>query len=86
MAGTLASIAASIYVLELVPPAALVATTVGSFAPNDLAQRAWHAYVDSFRSASFIWFLVKVPTWAALDWMLAASLALCARSRLPVLP
>ena len=83
--GTLASITASIYLLELVPPAALVATTVGSFAANDLAQRAWHAYVTQLGSGSITWFLVKVPTWAALVAMLAASLAALRARRLPAL-
>ncbi len=82
---TLASIAASIYLLELAPPAALVATTVGSFAPNDLAQRAWHAYVTQLGSGSVTWFLVKVPTWAALIAMLAASLTALRAKKLPVL-
>ncbi len=83
--GTLSSIAASIYVLELLPPAALVATTVGSFAANDLAQRAWHAYVAQLGRGSFTWFLVKVPTWAALIAMLAASFAASRAQRLPAL-
>ncbi|HEY6449621.1 MAG TPA: hypothetical protein VIX60_02965 [Candidatus Cybelea sp.] len=83
--GTLASIATSIYALELAPPAALVATTVGSFAANDLAQQAWHAYVTQLGSGSVTWLLVKVPTWAALIAMLAASLAALRAKRVPVL-
>lgn len=80
--GAFASIAASIYLLELVPPAALVATTLGSFSPNDLAQRAWHAYVTQLGRGSFTWLVVKVPTWAALVAMLAASVAALPSRRL----
>src|SRR5262249_43985956 len=35
------SIAAAIYLLELAPPASLLATTIGTFSDSDLAQRAW---------------------------------------------
>ncbi len=81
--GTWTSIAASIYLLELVPPAAVVATTIGSFSSTDLAQRAWHAYVAQLGSETFTWTVVKVPTWAALVGILAASFAALRKTRLP---
>lgn len=81
--GTFAAIAASIYLLELVPPAPLVAATPGSFAPGDLAQHAWRAYVEGLPSASFIWFIVKVPTWIALGGMLAACFDALRERRVP---
>ena len=81
--GTFAAIAASIYLLELVPPAPLVAATPGSFAPGDLAQHAWRAYVEGLPSASFTWFIVKVPTWMALGGMLAACFGALRERRVP---
>ncbi|MGA8575595.1 MAG: hypothetical protein WB609_07935 [Candidatus Cybelea sp.] len=68
-----AAVAASIYLLELAPPAPLVATTIGSFTSDDLAQRAWAAYVAALGTASLTWFAVKIPTWAALGGVLAAA-------------
>jgi hypothetical protein len=70
------AIAASIYVLELAPPAPFQAITPGTFAAADLAQRAWAAYVNALGNASLTWFAVKIPTWAAL----VAVLAVAARS------
>jgi hypothetical protein len=73
--GTFVAIAASIYFLELVPPAPLVAITAGSFSPGDLAQHAWGAYVAQLGNPSASWLLVKVPTWLGLAAMLAAALS-----------
>src|SRR5579862_8457195 len=65
-------IAAAIYLLELAPPAPLLATTTGSFSGADLAQRAWAAYVEQLGRGSVSWLLVKVPTWIGLGSLLAA--------------
>jgi hypothetical protein len=73
-AGTFVSIATVIYLLELWPPAALAATTVRSFAANDLAQEAWRDYVARLGNPNALWLAVKVPTWLALSGLLAASL------------
>jgi hypothetical protein len=73
-AGTFAVVAVVIYLFELWPPAALAATTVESFAPNDLAQEAWGAYVSRLGNANALWLAIKVPTWLALGGVLAASL------------
>jgi hypothetical protein len=72
--GTFVAIAASIYLLELAPPAPLVATTIGNFAPNDLAQSAWSVFVGQLPAAAPTWLIVKLPTWIALGAMLAAGL------------
>jgi hypothetical protein len=79
--GTFVAIAASIYLLELFPPAPLVATTAGLFAAGDLAQQAWRQYVEQLPSASAAWLIVKVPTWAAMAAMLAAALAAVKQNR-----
>jgi hypothetical protein len=69
---TFASIAATIYLFELFPPAALVAAT-GTFGGGELAQRAWADSVARLGGASPAWIAVKVPTWLALAGVLAAS-------------
>jgi len=68
-----AAVAVSVYLLELAPPAPLIATTIGTFTSDDLAQRAWAAYVAALGTASLTWFAVKIPTWAALGGVLAAA-------------
>lgn len=73
--GTFAAIALGIYLLELVPPAALVAVTPGVFTTSDLAQAAWGAYVGQLGASSVTWLIVKFPTWAALGGLLGASFA-----------
>lgn len=84
---TFASIAASIYLLELAPPAALTATTPGLFSPSDLAQQAWHAYIAELGRVSPTWLIVKVPTWVALGGMLASCVAaLREKPRAPARP
>ncbi|HEX3671057.1 MAG TPA: hypothetical protein VHT92_05060 [Candidatus Cybelea sp.] len=70
---TFIAIAASVYLLELAPPAPFQAITEGNFAASDLAQRAWAAYVGALGSASLAWFAVKIPTWAALVAVVALS-------------
>ena len=66
------AIAAAIYLLELAPPASLLATTIGTFSDSDLAQRAWSAYVEQLGRGSVTWLLVKLPTWVGLASMIAA--------------
>ena len=63
---TFVAIACAIYLLELAPPAPLVALTPAGVAPAALAQNAWRAWVDALPTASFTWLLVKIPTWIAL--------------------
>ncbi len=65
-------IAVAIYLLELTPPPPLLATTIGRFAPTDLAQHAWSAYVEQLGSGTVLWLLVKLPTWLGLASLLAA--------------
>jgi hypothetical protein len=67
---TFVLIAASIYALELAPPAALVERVTAASAPGDLAQRAWSAEVASISTTGIAWFLVKIPTWIALACVL----------------
>ncbi len=74
-AATLASIAATIYVFELFPPLPLVVTTTRPPAADDLVQAAWRDYVSQLGSRSIAWLAVKIPAWAALCALLAASLA-----------
>jgi hypothetical protein len=74
-AGLFMGVAIAIYLLELVPPPPLTATTFGIFSPVDLAQRAWTAYVGQLNAASVVWLLVKVPTWLGLGALLAAGVA-----------
>lgn len=71
---TFVGIALSIYLLELAPPAPLVATTAGFFAAGDLAQEAWARYIEQLGTPSLTWLAVKVPTWLAMAGMLAAAL------------
>lgn len=63
-------ITASIYALELAPPAALVERVTAASAPGDLAQRAWSAEVASLSATGGAWLLVKIPTWIALACVL----------------
>jgi hypothetical protein len=71
--GTFFSIAAAIYLMELSPPPAFAATTAKYFAAGDLAQDAWSAYVAQLGRGEPLWFVIKLPTWAALAGVLAAS-------------
>jgi hypothetical protein len=84
--GSLAAIAASIYLLELAPPAPLVATTPGTFTAGDLAQDAWRAYVEQLGNASLTWLAVKFPTWIALGAALACAFATLRSDRVPEKP
>jgi hypothetical protein len=74
-AASFAVIVACIYLLELFPPAPLVATTPGPFLPTDLVQRAWGAYVAALGDGGPLWLVVKVPTWLGLGGVFAAALA-----------
>lgn len=68
-----AAAALSIYLLELAPPAPLVGTTPTIFTASDLAQSAWRAYVERLGAPGPLWFVVKIPTWAALTALLIAA-------------
>lgn len=70
-ATAVAAIALGLYALELSPPAALTGQTSGRFAPSDLAQSAWAAYVAQLGHPSPLWLAVKIPTWIALGTLLA---------------
>lgn len=70
---TLCAVALALYVLELAPPAPLVAIASRTFAPGELAQAAWSDYVAALPPPALTWLLVKVPTWAALAGLLAAA-------------
>jgi hypothetical protein len=65
-----------------VPPAALVARITQSFSPTELAEHAWRAYVARLQRTEFTWFIIKLPTWAALIGILAASVG-ALRERAP---
>ncbi len=80
------AIAASIYLLELVPPAVFAATTPGLYSAGDLAQQAWSAYVAQLGNENVSWFIVKLPTWIALGGMLAAAFAAPRSQRVPAQP
>ncbi|MBV9027828.1 MAG: DUF2029 domain-containing protein, partial [Candidatus Eremiobacteraeota bacterium] len=65
------AIALVLYALELFPPAPLAGQTAGRFAPSDLAQSAWAAYVAQLGHPSALWLVVKIPTWIGLGTLLA---------------
>jgi hypothetical protein len=79
-----AAIALAIYLLELAPPAPLVAATVGAFSPNDLAQRAWRAYIGELSNPNLGWLAVKVPSWLALAALPFASLRALREQRVSI--
>lgn len=79
---TFGGVGAVIYLLELAPPAPLVATTPGTFGASDLAGAAWFAYAKALPRASLTWLAVKVPTWAGLIATIAT--AWFASARKPV--
>lgn len=79
--GVLFAIAATIYLFELFPPAALTAVTAKAFADGALAQEAWSDYVARLGHGDPAWFLIKLPTWTALCGMLAACLVALRTSR-----
>lgn len=72
---TFVAVAAAVYLLELAPPAPLVALTPAGTAPTDLAQHAWRAWVEALPPAAPTWLLVKIPTWLALVATLYAAFA-----------
>jgi hypothetical protein len=74
-AATFLAIAVTIYLLELAPPAPLVAMTPAGTAPADLAQSAWRAWVEALPPASLTWLVVKIPTWVAFGAVLYAAFA-----------
>ena len=77
----LLAVAATIYLFELSPPVAFTAITAKSFAAGALAQEAWSEYVSRLGRGEPAWFLIKLPTWAALCGMLVACLAALRRLR-----
>lgn len=80
--GTLCAIAAAIYGFELSPPALpSVVTATTPFAPHQLVQQAWRAYVTGLGREDPLWLVVKIPTWAALTAMAVAALLASAPSR-----
>jgi len=68
-----AAIAVAIYLLELAPPAPLVAVTPGTYSGADLAQRAWSAYVQQLGAPSWTWLVAKLPVWSALVALVATA-------------
>lgn len=72
---TVACIALTIYGFELRPPHLPVplqpAQTV--YSPAEIAERAWHDYVEQRSTRNFLWFAVKFPTWLALLGLLAVA-------------
>ncbi len=83
---TFGGVAAAIYLLELAPPAPLIATTPGTFRASDLAGAAWIAYANALPHASLIWLAVKVPTWAALVATVVAACLAATRRETSVTP
>lgn len=79
---TVAAIVVAIYVAELFPPAALVATT-GAFPASALAQQAWAEYVAQLGPASSAWLAIKLPTWIALAALVAVSISVVRTRRSP---
>jgi hypothetical protein len=83
---TFCAIAAAIYRLELSPPTLpSVVTATTPFAPTELVQRAWRAYVAGLGNPDPLWLLIKVPTWLALTAVAAAAFLAGAPAR-PVPP
>jgi hypothetical protein len=84
--GLFVGVAASIYFLELAPPAPLVAITPGTFTAGDLAQDAWRAYVSQLGGASTTWLAVKIPSWIALAAMVASAVGVLRSERVAARP
>ncbi|HEX4014255.1 MAG TPA: hypothetical protein VHX17_10275 [Candidatus Cybelea sp.] len=62
-----AVVALVIYGFELHPPPPFPAAAAAiAFAPSDLAQKAWAAYVTAIGNPTPGWLLIKLPTWGAL--------------------
>lgn len=74
-AGTLCAVAALLYALELHPPHLPVPSLPPSYAPGALVQSEWRDYTEGRSTRDPLWFVVKLPTWAAL----LAALAVAAR-------
>jgi hypothetical protein len=71
---TFCAIAAALYGFELSPPALpSVVTATTPFAPSELVQRAWRAYVAALGNLDPLWLVVKVPTWMALTALAVAA-------------
>jgi len=71
----LCSIAAAIYALELHPPHLPVPppSPASAYAPNEIVEREWQAYTGARSSNDPLWFVVKVPAWAALLTLLGVA-------------
>lgn len=81
-AGTLCAVAALLYALELRPPHLPVPSLPAGYAPGALVQTEWRDYTEGRRTSDPLWFVVKLPTWAALLAALAIA-ARCARRSPP---
>jgi hypothetical protein len=65
---TLCSVGAAIYALELHPPHLPVPppSAAGTYAPSEIVEREWQAYTSGRSTRDPLWFVVKIPSWAAL--------------------
>jgi hypothetical protein len=79
--GALCAIAAVIYALELRPPHLPVPSLPPSYPPGALVQTEWHDYAEGRATRDPLWFVVKLPTWAALAGALALASSLALRPR-----
>jgi hypothetical protein len=74
---TFCAIVAALYLLELRPPHLPVpAPAARTYAADQVAEVEWRDYTGQRSSRDPLWFLIKVPTWAAL----LAALTMAARS------
>jgi hypothetical protein len=78
--GIFCSIVAALYLLELRPPHLPVpAPAVHAYAADQIAEVEWRDYTAARTSRDPLWFLIKLPTWAAL----LVALTIAARSEPP---
>jgi Glycosyltransferase family 87 len=77
----LCAVAATIYAFELRPPHLPVppAGALRAYAANELVQNEWREYTEARSTRDALWFVIKLPTWAAL----LAALGIAARLQLP---
>lgn len=75
--GIFCAIVAALYLLELRPPHLPVpAPAAHAYAADQIAEVEWRDYTQARTSRDPLWFLIKLPTWAAL----LAALTMAARS------
>lgn len=67
------SIAAALYALELHPPHLPVppASSSSQYAAGEIVEREWLAYTTARSTSDPLWFVVKIPAWAALLTLVA---------------